>query len=110
MTDAIIAPMPPRDGGEWDCKCARCGSSADSQTCMQCCGDGYSGHDCGDDCCCCLEPDDDVLCGLCDGRGYWNRCLSSPEWCNANPLPGRESVQRGSIEWFHTAVQEERQR
>ena len=29
---------------------------------------------------------------------YW--CLSSPEWCEANPMDGRDSVERGEIEWF----------
>lgn len=28
MVDSLIAPLPPSDGRDWDCQCARCGSSA----------------------------------------------------------------------------------
>jgi len=27
-------------------------------------------------------------------------CMSSPEWCEANPLPRREHIKRGKVEWF----------
>lgn len=27
MGEAVIAPYPPNDGREWDCQCARCGST-----------------------------------------------------------------------------------
>jgi hypothetical protein len=96
---SIIAEYPPRDGNEYDCQCARCGSSCDYQRCDEC-EDGYSGHDCGEDCCCCACPEDNVVCDLCDGHGGWHRCLSSAAWCHGNPLPGRSGVQRGQIEWF----------
>lgn len=43
-----------------------------------------------------------VICDICNGLGHWYRCLSSPEWCKANPLPGREDVERGKVEWFET--------
>ncbi len=36
----------------------------------------------------------------CDGKGVWHRCMSSSEWCEANPIPGREDIKRGKIEWF----------
>ena len=67
-------PLPEmyRAGLEIDCQCARCGSSVDSQ------------------------PSDY------DEAEVWHRCMSSPEWCEANPLPGRELVKRGEIEWFTT--------
>ena len=94
-----IADIPPQDGQEWDCQCARCGSSVDGERCWNC-EDGYSHHDCGEDCCVCLDPEDNVRCDVCNGRGCWERCLSSPEWCEANPLPGREDVPRGKMEWF----------
>jgi len=84
---------------EIDNQCARCGSSCDHQDCWNC-EDGLSGHDCGEDCCCCLYPEDNVVCDVCRGRGGWWNCLSSEAWCQANPLPGRENVQRGEIEWF----------
>lgn len=99
----VIAPHPTpemyRTGLEIDCQCARCGSSVDHQDCEEC-EDGFDGHDCGEDTCCCLRPEDNVTCQYCDGTGVWHRCLSSPEWCQANPLPGRENVERGAIEWY----------
>lgn len=98
-----IADHPPdemyKQGVEIDCQCARCGSSVFSEHCDQC-EDGYSGHDCGEDCCCCAFPEDNIPCDYCRGRGVWHRCMSSPDWCNANPMPGRENVERGQIEWF----------
>lgn len=27
-------------------------------------------------------------------------CSSSPEWCKANPMEGRERILRGPLEWF----------
>lgn len=99
--DALIQPFPPHGRtGEWDCQCARCGSSADWRECEECDEDGMSGHDCGEDCCMCLHPDENVLCEFCGGHGgdYW--CCSSSEWCQANPLDGREAMTRGRIEWF----------
>ncbi len=27
-------------------------------------------------------------------------CMSSEEFCNANPLPGRKHIKRGQLEWF----------
>lgn len=98
-----IADHPPdemyKQGVEIDCQCARCGSSVVSEICDEC-EDGFSGHDCGEDCCCCAFPEDNIPCDYCRGRGVWHRCMSSPEWCNANPVPGRENVERGQIEWF----------
>lgn len=96
---SVISDRPPHDGRDWDCQCARCGSSCDWTDCGQC-DDGYSDHDCGDDCCCCLYPEPNVVCDLCDGYGGWYTCLSGGEWCKANPLEGRENVDRGKIEWF----------
>ncbi len=97
-TTTIIAERPPSDGREWDCRCARCGSSADYEHCYNC-EDGYSSHDCGEDCCCCLYPENNVRCDVCEGYGGWNQCMSSAEWCEDHPLPGREEV-RGKLEWF----------
>lgn len=99
----IIANEPPPEiyklGCEIDCQCARCGSSVYSEHCDQC-EDGFDGHECGEDCCMCRYPEDNVPCQYCDGTGFWRRCMSSPEWCEANPLPGRENISRGLIEWF----------
>lgn len=99
----VIAARPTpamyASGLEIDCQCARCGSSVHTERCEHC-EDGFDGHDCGEDCCCCLYPEDNVPCQYCDGTGVWHTCLSSPEWCNGNPLPGREAVERGAIEWY----------
>lgn len=101
----IIADYSPPavPGWEWECQCARCGSSCEYEHCCDC-EDGYSDHDCGEDCCCCLEPELNVVCETCHGHGGWYCCLSSPEWCRDNPLPGREEGQGRVIEWF--AVEE----
>lgn len=101
--ETFIGDHPPdsfyRAGVEIDCQCARCGSSIDSERC-EFCEDGFYGHDCGEDCCPCLHPEENVPCVYCGGTAVWHRCMSSPEWCGANPLPGRERVQRGTVEWF----------
>lgn len=97
--ERLVGPFPPGDGREWECHCARCGSSADYERCDHC-EDGFDGHDCGEDCCCCLEPEENVVCQICEGHAGWYWCLSSPEFCEANPLPGRERIERGQIEWF----------
>ena len=97
----VIAARPPQDGQDWDCQCARCGSSCDRQDCYNC-EEGFSHHDCGEDCCCCLYPEPNVVCDVCQGYCGWWSCLSSPEWCEANPLPGREDISRGKIEWYPT--------
>lgn len=65
--EVVIARLPPSDGQDWECQCARCGSS---------------------------------MAYPCAAEGLTWMCLSSPEWCEANPLKGREQVRRGSIEWF----------
>jgi hypothetical protein len=42
-------------------------------------------------------------CDLCDGKGGWWVCLSGPEWCDANPLPGRENVKGSTLEEYDLA-------
>lgn len=96
MSESVIADFPPRDGREWDCQCARCGSSCDSTGC-ECCGnDGWvEGLD---------EYEDHYeTCSYCNGRPVRYHCMSSPEWCEANPVEGRGGVKRGAIEWFVVA-------
>jgi len=34
------------------------------------CVDGFSHHDCGEDTCCCLNPEYNVRCDICDGKGW----------------------------------------
>lgn len=98
----MIQDYPPAASSaveNYECQCARCGSSCDYQHCEEC-EDGYDGHECGEDCCMCRRPKENVPCQICRGRGGWYACLSSSEWCKANPLPGREAIGRGEIEWF----------
>lgn len=85
---------------EQDCQCARCGSSMYDEECDACSGSCVVGHECGEDCCSCADPIDNVLCDECNGHGRHYYCLSSPEWCQANPRPGRESTERHTVEWF----------
>jgi hypothetical protein len=98
----VIADRPSdemyRAGLEIDCQCARCGSSVDCAKCD--CDDGFTGHECGEDTCCCLDPEPNVVCQMCWGAGVWHRCISSDKYCQENPLPGRENIERGKIEWY----------
>jgi len=55
-------------------KCPRCKCcEADFYKCENCV-EGYVGHDCGDDTCCCLDPEDNVICDACYGKGFWLIC------------------------------------
>jgi hypothetical protein len=80
-------------------QCGRCGSSIFFETCHACGGDGYYEHDCFEDSCCCLDPEDEKCC-TCDGEGTIARCVSSPEWCDAHPMLGRETTERSTVESF----------
>lgn len=95
--ETLIGAHPPPDGREWDCQCARCGSSVDSERCPECNGEGEYDDSEGDG-----EWSLPVTreCGECDGRGHFFRCLSSAEWCEKHPLAGRENVGRGEVEWY----------
>lgn len=44
-------------------------SLEDLEDCRNCGGTGFSSHDCGEDCCVCLEPEDNVICDWCGGKG-----------------------------------------
>ena len=96
MSDIIIQPLPPQDGRDYDCQCARCGSSCESEGCDECLNDGFVTNDDRD-----WDDDEEfVTCPECLGTPVVYRCLSSADWCLANPLAGRENVERGKIEWF----------
>jgi hypothetical protein len=88
----------PCERTEW--MCGRCGSSISFEECEHCGGEGVTSHDCGEDCCCCLDPEDNVACGACGGSGAFPLCLSSPEWCEGHPLPGREATKCSTPESF----------
>jgi hypothetical protein len=81
-------------------QCGRCGSSIAWEDCSYCGGEGYSSHDCGEDCCCCLYPEDNVVCDICEGEGVFPICISSPEWCQAHPRAGHENTPRSTPESF----------
>jgi hypothetical protein len=99
--EKIIADNPPSDGREWDCQCARCGSSIHWETCGACGGDGITapGELYQEDPLW-YGPEDYEPCRQCDGEASWGICMSSREWCEAHPQPGRGDVKRGAIEWF----------
>ena len=87
----------PVENGEQDCQCARCGSSCEFLTCWNCGGDDEAlGSDCIDDLCHggeCIHGDSGFIrCDWCGGAGGAWHCISSPEWCNAHPMVGREGV------------------
>ncbi len=46
------------------------------------------------------DEDDTEPCDSCHGAGGWFVCISSPEWCETNPAPGREKIERGQLEWW----------
>lgn len=81
-------------------QCGRCGSSITFEDCPNCGGEGYTSHDCGEDCRCCEYPEDNVVCDICRGSGSFPLCLSSKEWCEAHPMKGRENIPRSSPERF----------
>jgi len=55
--------------------CARCGCcEMVTEECEQC-DEGLDGHDCGEDCCCCEDPEPNLPCQFCSGRGYFMVCL-----------------------------------
>ena len=99
MTETWIGDHP-NDGREYDCQCARCGSSLDFERCERCDDDGFVDHDCGEDCCACLYPEPNVVCDECYGRGHFPRCLSGYKWCDEHPRPGRETISPSTPEWF----------
>jgi hypothetical protein len=53
------------------CKCC----SREWERCDHCGGEGVYGHDCGEDCCCCLDPEDNIPCDVCGGKGGWWMCI-----------------------------------
>lgn len=81
-----------RDGIEFDEdweQCARCGSSAFFEECEACGGDRYVEEDDWDG----FEGGPMRICDDCHGRGGWWGCVSSRDWCEAHPLPGREGIE-----------------
>lgn len=99
--NSVIADNHPQDGREWDCQCARCGSSVHWEPCGACGGEGISGPgELYDQDPLWYDEDDYSTCHQCGGEASWGICISPPEWCEANPAKGRENIKRGEIEWF----------
>lgn len=97
----FIGSNHPRDGREWDAQCARCGSSLDWHQCDVCEGGGITGPgELYEQAPLWYDPEDFDLCHHCHGESSWPYCLSSREWCNANPIKGREEIKSGTPEWF----------
>ena len=53
--------------------CPHCERPMEWRDCGNC-EEGFSQHDCGDDTCCCLDPEDNVICDVCEGAGGWTHC------------------------------------
>lgn len=51
-------------------------------------------------------PDDIERCHECAGAGGTLLCASTPEWCEANPLPGRNKMFRHTPEWYPVSKHE----
>jgi hypothetical protein len=104
-TETFFGEHPPRDGKSYDCCCARCGGSCEWQECEEWdCEDGYREEDYGDDFVSDMQV---VVCDTCRGYGGWNQCGNSAKWCEENPIPGRENVKRGTLEWFRDYQEEQ---
>ena len=101
MSTTIIADNPPSDGQQWDCQCARCGSSCYYVDCEHCGFEDFPGYvNRYEEDPLWYDEDDLWPCDVCQGQGAWAVCLSDCQWCELNPLEGREDVERGKIEWF----------
>ena len=59
--------------------CKECGNEKFWRDCYNC-EDGYSYHDCGEDCCCCLNPEPNITCDICKGDDGWYQCSHCHPW------------------------------
>lgn len=60
-------------------RCETCHHFKCMRECWDCRGECYT-HHCGDDTCCCLEPEDNVTCDTCHGKGGWFQCFKCHPW------------------------------
>lgn len=110
-SSAWFGDNPPNDGREWDCQCARCGSSIEWEQCGACGGEGITAPgELYEQDPLWYDQDDYEPCHQCNGDASWGICLSSPEWCNSHPIPGREAVERGTIEWYPLSPNDQAER
>lgn len=91
-----IGGRQPDHYRDWECQCARCGSTLDFEPCTRCGGQGYLENGQDED----GQWEDDDRCEECLGRATFPVCMSGDEYCQANPIKGRESIQRNTPEWF----------
>lgn len=86
--------------------CARCGHDVEFVTCESCGGDGHTGlGELYEQDPLWYDPDDIEVCQSCLGSGgdFW--CVNTMEYCESNPIKGREDIRRGVIEWRKTKPQ-----
>lgn len=72
--ETVVAP--PQSYEQKLEECRRAGHYLADMECWNCGGEGFSHHDCGEDCCCCLHPEDNVVCDICEGDGGFKVCLT----------------------------------
>ena len=97
----LLGENPPQDGKEYDCQCARCGSSVEWEQCGACGGEGITGPgELYEQDPLWYDPDDYETCHQCGGEASFPSCISSDEWCKAHPKKGREEIESGTPEWF----------
>lgn len=65
-----------------DAYCDRCGGFLQWEDCWNC-EDGYSDHDCGEDCCCCMYTEPNIVCEICHGHGGYWLCVNRGAYCIA---------------------------
>lgn len=60
--------------------CQTCHNQMWWRDCYNCDEDGFSDHDCGEDCCACLYPEPNVVCDICRGKAGWFQCSHCHPW------------------------------
>ncbi len=70
--------MADNDDEPLEIYCPICGDVMECVECPDCGGEGFDGHDCGDDCCACADPELNVPCQTCSGSGDYLECSRLP--------------------------------
>lgn len=104
MSETFIGNNPPNDGFEYDCQCARCGSSLAWEPCSACGGEGITAPgELYEQDPLWYSPDDYHHCHQCGGEASFPICMSGFDWCLFNPNPGRIEIEPHTPEWFRMA-------